>query len=256
MPAPAAQQRWQGASEAALRSRPAATTSSQPQKVLAPLSPGDRPSVAWDDVVGLEKAKRALHEAVVLPTLRADIFRGIRAPTRGILLFGPPGTGKTLLAKAAAAASGAAFFPVSASSLTSKWHGEGERHVLELFEAARAAAPSIVFVDEVDSLLGARGQGEHEASRRLKTEFLVRLDGVTTGAGEERVLVLAATNRPGDLDEAVVRRLPLRIYVPLPDAAARRLMLNSLLKGVQCCLNGARSQLVSFDNVLLVLGCV
>ena len=101
---------------------------------------------------------------------------------RGILLFGPPGTGKTMVAKAAAAAANCTFFAISASTLTSKWHGEGEKQVQALFQRAAAAAPSIVFIDEIDSLLGARSAGEHDASRRLKTEFLIQLDGVSTGA--------------------------------------------------------------------------
>jgi AAA+ superfamily predicted ATPase len=253
---PATLQRWQ-ALPAKLRSRPAAAARPLPQPQNVPatmsgrsgpaaLSPAERTNVTWDDVIGLHKAKRALHEAVVLPTLRSDIFHGIRAPMRGILLFGPPGTGKTLLAKAAACAAGCTFFPVSAASLTSKWHGEGERLVRELFEKARHAAPSIIFVDEVDALLGARSEGEHDASRRLKTEFLVQLDGITTG--EERVLVLAATNRPADLDDAVVRRLPMRIFIPIPDSTVRRAMLQSHLKGVQCRLNGALWHVEYRDN--------
>jgi spastin len=168
---------------------------------------------------------------------RAARAQGIRAPVRGILLFGPPGTGKTLVAKAAAAAASATFFAVSAADLTSKWHGDGEKLVKALFDSAARSAPSIIFVDEADALLGARGAGEHDAARRLKTEFLVRLDGVATGG--ERVLVLAATNRPGDLDEAVIRRLPTRILVPMPDAAARRALVAGLLKGVPCKLPGA-----------------
>jgi SpoVK/Ycf46/Vps4 family AAA+-type ATPase len=163
-------------------------------------------------------------------------LQGIRAPVRGILLYGPPGTGKTMIAKAAAAAANCTFFAISASTLSSKWYGEGEQLVKELFESARAHAPSIIFVDEIDSILGARSSGEHDASRRLKTEFLVQLDGVATGA--ERVLVLAATNRPADLDDAIIRRLPTRILVPMPDAAARRLMVQGLLKGVHCRLSG------------------
>jgi spastin len=198
----------------------------------------ERPTVKWSDIVGLERAKQALQEAVVLPALRADLFRGIRSPDRGILLYGPPGNGKTMLARAATAAADATFFAVSASTLASKWHGEGEKLVRALFAAARRRAPAIVFFDEADALLGARAAGEHDASRRLKTEFLVQMDGAASGA-DERVLVLAATNRPQDLDAAVVRRLPKRIYIALPDAAARKAIIVKLLAGVSARLSGA-----------------
>lgn len=191
------------------------------------------PSVGWDDVAGLEGAKRALQELVVLPMLRQDLFQGLRAPARGLLLYGPPGNGKTLLAKALAREAGATFFNISAASLTSKWVGEGEKLVRALFRVADAAAPAIIFMDELDSLLGSRGgEGEHEASRRLKTEFLAAMDGVASS--DRHVLLLGATNRPWDLDEAVIRRLPKRLYVPLPDLPARRAMLERLLRGQRC----------------------
>eukprot|EP00611_Tribonema_gayanum_P029181 TRINITY_DN7726_c0_g1_i1.p1 TRINITY_DN7726_c0_g1~~TRINITY_DN7726_c0_g1_i1.p1 ORF type:complete len:428 (-),score=101.20 TRINITY_DN7726_c0_g1_i1:265-1548(-) len=139
------------------------------------------PGVVWDDIAGLAEAKQTLQEAVILPNLRPDLFTGLRAPPRGVLLYGPPGTGKTMLAKAVATESNFTFFSISASSLTSKYVGEGEKLVRALFRAARARRPSVVFVDEIDSLLSARGAGEHEASRRLKTEFMVQLDGACTG---------------------------------------------------------------------------
>ena len=123
----------------------------------------------------------------------------------GLLLFGPPGTGKTLIGKCIASQSGSTFFSISASSLTSKWIGEGEKMVRALFAVARVHQPSVVFIDEIDSLLSQRSESEHEASRRIKTEFLVQLDGATT-EGEERILVVGATNRPQELDEAARRR--------------------------------------------------
>ncbi|KFM22390.1 Spastin [Auxenochlorella protothecoides] len=189
----------------------------------------DSPAVGWDDVAGLAKAKQALQEMVVLPTLRRDLFQGLRAPARGLLLYGPPGNGKTLLAKALAHEAQATFFNISAASLTSKWHGEAEKLVRALFRVAAAAAPSIIFIDEIDSVLSARRGDEHDASRRLKTEFLSAFDGVASGAAH--LLVLGATNRPWDLDEAVVRRLPKRIYVALPGAEGRRALLEGMLRG-------------------------
>ncbi|KAI8472443.1 MAG: AAA-domain-containing protein [Monoraphidium minutum] len=186
-----------------------------------------KPSIGFDDIAGLRSAKQALQEAVILPSLRADIFKGLRAPVRGILLYGPPGNGKTMLAKALAAESRATFFNISAASLTSKWVGEGEKLVRELFALAAEAAPSIVFMDEIDSLLSARGANEHDAARRLKTEFLVQFDGVATG--DAPVVVIGATNRPAELDDAARRRLVKRIYIPLPDAEGREAILRHLL---------------------------
>lgn len=167
----------------------------------------------------------------MLPMVRQDLFQGLRAPARGLLLYGPPGNGKTLLAKALAHEARATFFNISAASLTSKWVGEGEKLVRALFRVANAAAPSIIFMDELDSLLGSRGaEGEQEASRRLKTEFLAAMDGVSSSS-DRQVLVLGATNRPWDLDDAVIRRMPKRLYVPLPDATARKALLTGLLRG-------------------------
>lgn len=199
--------------------------------------------VHWDDIAGLEGAKKALKEAVVYPFLRPDLFSGLREPARGMLLFGPPGTGKTMLARAVATESKSTFFSVSASSLTSKWHGESEKLVRALFGLAKALAPSIIFVDEIDSLLSARSSGsEHEASRRSKTEFLVQWSDLQrAAAGREqttrekkegdasRVLVLAATNMPWDIDEAARRRFVRRQYIPLPEHHVREQQLRNLL---------------------------
>jgi fidgetin-like protein 1 len=198
--------------------------------------------VHWDDVAGLDGAKKALKEAVVYPFLRPELFMGLREPARGMLLFGPPGTGKTMLARAVATESKSTFFAISASSLTSKWHGESEKLVRALFAIAKVLAPSIIFVDEIDSLLSARsGSSEHEASRRSKTEFLIQWSDLqraaagrdTHGKGETgdptRVLVLAATNVPWDIDEAARRRFVRRQYIPLPEAETREVQLRTLL---------------------------
>lgn len=199
--------------------------------------------VHWDDIAGLEGAKKALKEAVVYPFLRPDLFSGLREPARGMLLFGPPGTGKTMLARAVATESKSTFFSISASSLTSKWHGESEKLVRALFGLAKALAPSIIFVDEIDSLLSARSSGsEHEASRRSKTEFLVQWSDLQrAAAGREqtsrekkegdasRVLVLAATNMPWDIDEAARRRFVRRQYIPLPEHHVREQQIRKLI---------------------------
>ncbi|KAI8847420.1 P-loop containing nucleoside triphosphate hydrolase protein [Chytridium lagenaria] len=190
------------------------------------------PNVTWSDIVGLETAKQALREIVILPTLRPELFTGLRSPARGVLLFGPPGTGKTMLAKAVAHESKATFFSISASTLTSKFVGEGEKMVRALFLMARELQPSIIFIDEIDSILTERSEGEHEASRRLKTEFLLQFDGLMAGS-EDRLLVMGATNRPQELDEAALRRLVKRIYIPLPEPQTRHTFLLHLLQGHQ-----------------------
>ncbi|KAJ3610502.1 hypothetical protein NHX12_022594 [Muraenolepis orangiensis] len=186
------------------------------------------PPVTWDDIAGLEFAKATIKEIVVWPMLRPDIFTGLRGPPKGILLFGPPGTGKTLIGKCIACQSGATFFSISASSLTSKWVGEGEKMVRALFAIARCHQPAVIFMDEIDSLLSQRTDGEHDSSRRIKTEFLVQLDGASTAA-EDRVLVVGATNRPQEIDEAARRRLAKRLYIPLPEASARRQIVTILM---------------------------
>jgi SpoVK/Ycf46/Vps4 family AAA+-type ATPase len=194
--------------------------------------------VHWDDVAGLEIAKSALKETVVYPFLRPDLFMGLREPARGMLLFGPPGTGKTMLARAVATESKSVFFAISASSLTSKFLGESEKLVRALFVLAKELAPSIIFVDEIDSLLGSRGgSSEHEATRRIKTEFLIQWSDLqkaaagreTTDGDASRVLVLAATNLPWAIDEAARRRFVRRAYIPLPEDWVREKQLRTLL---------------------------
>lgn len=197
----------------------------------------EKPNVRWDDVAGLEGAKEALKEAVILPIKFPHLFTGQRKPWRGILLYGPPGTGKSYLAKAVATEANSTFFSVSSSDLVSKWLGESERLVKQLFQMARENRPSIVFIDEVDSLCGTRGEGESEASRRIKTEFLVQMNGV--GNNMEGVLVLGATNIPWQLDSAIRRRFEKRIYIPLPELHARATIFALNVGSTPCTLSHA-----------------
>ncbi|KAM2820109.1 hypothetical protein PS2_038449 [Malus domestica] len=201
------------------------------KRLLADVIPPSDIGVTFDDIGALENVKDTLKELVMLPLQRPELFcKGqLTKPCKGILLFGPPGTGKTMLAKAVATEAGANFINISMSSITSKWFGEGEKYVKAVFSLASKIAPSVVFVDEVDSMLGRReNPGEHEAMRKMKNEFMVNWDGLRTKE-TERVLVLAATNRPFDLDEAVIRRLPRRLMVNLPDAPNRAKILKVIL---------------------------
>lgn len=185
---------------------------------------GEKPDVKWDDVAGLERAKESLKETVIMPVRFPQLFVGERKPFKGILLFGPPGTGKSYLAKAVATEADSVFFSVSSADLISKWQGESEKLVRNLFEMARESEGSraIIFLDEVDSLCGSRQEGESDSSRRVKTEFLVQMDGV--GKAEGSVLVLGATNVPWAIDAAIRRRFEKRVYIPLPEAKARTFM--------------------------------
>uniref|UniRef100_A0A0E0K594 AAA+ ATPase domain-containing protein n=1 Tax=Oryza punctata TaxID=4537 RepID=A0A0E0K594_ORYPU len=198
---------------------------------ISAVVPPDEIGVKFDDIGALEDVKRTLDELVTLPMRRPELFShgNLLRPCKGVLLFGPPGTGKTLLAKALATEAGANFISITGSTLTSKWFGDAEKLTKALFSFASRLAPVIIFVDEVDSLLGARGGAfEHEATRRMRNEFMAAWDGLRSKESQ-RILILGATNRPFDLDDAVIRRLPRRIYVDLPDAQNRMKILKILL---------------------------
>lgn len=195
------------------------------------------PNVKWDDIIGLDDAKRLLKEAIVMPLKYPALFQGpLLQPWQGCLLFGQPGTGKTLLAKAVATETNTTFFNISASSITSKFRGESEKLIKVLFHLARYHAPSTIFFDEIDAIMGHRssGQGssggdkmEHEGSRRMKTEILIEMDGLGKEGENRNVFVLCATNLPWDIDIALLRRLDKKILVPPPDFAARTAMIAS-----------------------------
>uniref|UniRef100_A0A3P8YB42 Katanin p60 ATPase-containing subunit A-like 2 n=1 Tax=Esox lucius TaxID=8010 RepID=A0A3P8YB42_ESOLU len=193
------------------------------------------PAVRWDNIIGLQAAKRLVKEAVVYPIKYPQLFTGILSPWKGLLLYGPPGTGKTLLAKAVATECNTTFFNISASSIVSKWRGDSEKLVRVLFELARYHAPSTIFLDELESVMSQRGTGgggEHEGSRRMKTELLVQMDGLARS--DDLVFVLAASNLPWELDHAMLRRLEKRILVGLPSGPAREAMISHWLPPFSC----------------------
>jgi len=201
------------------------------------------PNVKFEDIAELEGAKNTLKEAVLLPLLMPDFFRGLRRPWKGVLLYGPPGTGKTLLAKALATQGKTTFFNVSPTTFASKWKGESEKLVRILFEMARFYAPSTIFIDEVDSIGQKRGDGDNEASRKVMAEMLVQMDGVSGKLDQENlsteelkkniVMVMGATNLPWDLDDALRRRFEKRVYIPLPNSVGRREMFRINMKGIK-----------------------
>ncbi|XP_015122978.1 vacuolar protein sorting-associated protein 4B [Diachasma alloeum] len=189
----------------------------------------EKPNVKWSDVAGLESAKDALKEAVILPIQFPHLFKGKRMPWRGILLFGLPGTGKSYLAKAVATEAGnSTFLSVSSSDLVSKWQGESAKLIKNLFDLARQRKPSIIFIDEIDSLCSSRSDNESDSERRIKTQFLVQMQGV--GSDNDGILVLGATNTPWVLDAAIRRRFEKRIHIPLPDEIARAAMFKLHLR--------------------------
>jgi vacuolar protein-sorting-associated protein 4 len=186
----------------------------------------EKPEVNWEEVVGLDNAKKAVKEAIVYPVQRPDLFP-LGWP-RGMLLFGPPGCGKTLLAAAVATEIDATFYSIDAASIMSKWLGEAEQNVSKLFNSARKSSnegkPAIVFVDEVESLMGAHSN-EVGGEIRVRNQFLKEMDGIVDKGKKLHVYVIGATNKPWDLDWAFIRRFQKRILVPLPDHHTRLMML-------------------------------
>src|SRR3989304_1979536 len=194
----------------------------------------EKPKVNWEEVVGLDPAKKAVKEAIVYPVQRPDLFP-LGWP-RGILLFGPPGCGKTLLAAAVATEIEANFYSIDAASIMSKWLGEAEQNVAKLFGSARKSAmdskPAIVFVDELDSLMGQHSN-EVGGEIRVRNQFLKEMDGIVDKGKNLHVYVIGATNNPWDLDWAFIRRFQKRILVPLPDHHTRLMMLKLYTSNLQ-----------------------
>ncbi|KAH9932734.1 ATPase [Epithele typhae] len=186
--------------------------------------------VRFVDIGGLEPIIESLRESVIFPLRFPHLFQSsslLGAP-KGVLLFGPPGCGKTMMAKALAKESGATFINIAASVLTNKWYGESNKLVAGLFSLARKAQPAIVFIDEIDSFLRERTKGDHEVTGMMKAEFMTLWDGLTSST--DRILVLGATNRPTDIDSAILRRMPKRFAVGLPDVDQREKILTLMLR--------------------------
>lgn len=191
------------------------------------VSPNEIP-VTFDDIGGLDGIIEELTESVIYPLTMPHLYSGhsslLSAPS-GVLLYGPPGCGKTMLAKALARESGACFINLHISTLTEKWYGDSNKLVAAVFSLARKLQPTIVFIDEIDAVLGQRRSGEHEASGMVKAEFMTHWDGLassTKQAGNQRICILGATNRIQDIDEAILRRMPKKFPVSLPNSSQRR----------------------------------
>jgi len=187
--------------------------------------------VQFADIGGLETIISSLRESVIYPLLYPNLFNNsslLAGAPKGVLLFGPPGCGKTMLAKALAKESGATFINVAVSVLTNKWFGESNKLVAGLFGLARKTQPCIIFIDEIDSFLRERSKGDHEVTAMMKAEFMTLWDGLLSSS--DRIVVLGATNRPTDIDTAILRRMPKRFAVGLPDLQQRRKILDLMLK--------------------------
>ena len=208
--------------------------------------------VTFADIGGLDNLISDLQESVIYPLTLPQLYRHssslVSAPS-GVLLYGPPGCGKTMLAKALAHESGAVFINLHISTLTEKWYGDSNKLVSAVFSLARKLAPAIVFIDEIDALLGTRRSGEHEASGMVKAEFMTHWDGLASSQQgsrtPQRILILGATNRMQDIDEAILRRMPKKFHIGLPDAEQRSRIFSLILRD-------ARVDTAGFDMDALV----
>jgi len=188
----------------------------------------EKPTTTWEDIGGLSEVKKTLKEAIILPFI--DNKPAFVESPRTILLYGPPGTGKTLLAKAASNTLNATFFEARTSSLLSKYFGESSKIISMLFEKARESQPSLIFMDEFDSIMISRDSDLQESTRRVVGQLLTEIEGFNT-RGKDKILLISATNKPWDLDDAMISRFQRKVYVPLPDKASRKKIFEVHLKG-------------------------
>lgn len=200
------------------------------KKGLAEAIIQEKPNVRWDDIAGLEEAKKILKQALILPKTFDFIFSDNAPKWKGMLMYGPPGTGKTFLAKACATECDSTFLSISSADLMSKYQGESEKLVKELFELAREKQPAIIFIDEIDSICGTRGEGENESSWRVKNEILTQMDGI--GAKNSQIYFMGATNIPWSLDPAIRRRFDHKVFIPLPELPDWVTLMKLKLKGL------------------------
>ncbi len=198
--------------------------------VIDNLIVSEKPDTEWEDIGNLEEAKISIKEAIILPFIKQK--PGFVTSTKSILLYGPPGTGKTLLAKASSNTLKATFFEAKASALLSKYYGESGKLINALFSKAKEMQPSLIFMDEIDSIALSRDDDIHEATRRVVGELLTQLEGFSSKK-EDKLIFIGATNKPWSLDDAMLSRFQRKVYVPLPDSHARRLIFNIHLKNAE-----------------------
>ncbi|KAJ7166326.1 P-loop containing nucleoside triphosphate hydrolase protein [Mycena crocata] len=206
-------------------------------------------NVKFSDIGGLDAIVSSLRESIIYPLVYPNLFSSassLLGSPKGVLLFGPPGCGKTMLAKALAKESGATFINIAASVLTNKWFGESNKLVAALFKLARKTQPSIIFIDEIDSFLRERSSGDHEVTGMMKAEFMTHWDGLLSST--DRIIVLGATNRPNDIDSAILRRMPKRYAVSLPNLEQRLNILSLILQDTSLAPNFSMSTLAELTS--------
>ncbi|KAJ9117906.1 hypothetical protein QFC20_000187 [Naganishia adeliensis] len=205
------------------------------QIIAGEIVPPSSITTTFESIGGLDEVISSLRESVIYPLTFPELFKnqsGLLGAPKGVLLYGHPGCGKTMIAKALAKESGATFINLPLSSLTNKWFGESNKLVAGLFSLAKKLQPSIIFIDEIDSLFRSRSNNDHEVTGMMKAEFMTLWDGLTSG-DETRVIVLGATNRPNDIDPAILRRMPKRFAIRLPNLEQRKKILEIMLATTQ-----------------------
>uniref|UniRef100_A0AAY5K3H2 Outer mitochondrial transmembrane helix translocase n=2 Tax=Esox lucius TaxID=8010 RepID=A0AAY5K3H2_ESOLU len=187
--------------------------------------------ITWSDIAGLDEVITELKDTVILPIQKRHLFEGSRLlqPPKGVLLYGPPGCGKTLIAKATAKEAGFRFINLQPSTLTDKWYGESQKLAAAVFSLALKLQPSIIFIDEIDSFLRSRSSSDHEATAMMKAQFMSLWDGLDTDYNCQ-VIIMGATNRPQDLDSAILRRMPTRFHINQPNLRQREEILKLILE--------------------------